>query len=572
MIMKALRYISILLFVFFACSKERDNAEDHAAEKMQLNKYTCPMHPQVVTAVQGQCPICGMNLVVRRKGDASNNDLMLNERQIRLANITTQKVLMQSLGETVNVNARLVVNDELTKIISSRAAGRVEKLFVKENGSAIQQGDPLYNLNSEELIALQRTYLLAKQQFEMLGASEKRYEVFLNASKNKLLLYGFTEKQIEELNDIDDIQRHVTFYAPSSGIISELAIVEGQYIAEGSRLFKIDDISHLWLEAEVYPSEISFVKIGGKVKANVGYNTTEATIIFMSPQYRSNSQVTIVRAEIDNNALRLKPGMQAHVLITNASEQALAIPVDAVIRDGQVTHVYVQKGKNTFRPQMVKTGVAYFNKVEIAQGLSEGDTVVVSGAYLLYSEMVLKKGNNLMSAHDHGAMQLANQVLQKKSEVENVPFTADPKFLQKLVALLPVYLELKDALVASNVQVAADNCLKLEAVLKNVDASLLKGAAHSRWMNSLNTMENALKAMKNSDDIGAQRAAFAQFSVSLYNSIKTFNVRGINLFYQFCPMAFDNKGAYWLSRDEQISNPYFGVQMLRCGYIKEILK
>lgn len=402
--MRRLFYITIMSVILFACSKERSKdghtGHDQAAEKKRTQKYTCPMHPSVVQDGPGQCPICGMDLVPINKGNANSNDLMLSDSQIKLANITTQRVSMNSVGQTVVVNARLVENEALTEVISSRAAGRIEKLFVKETGRTIQKGEPLYELYSEALLTLQKEYLLAKQQFETLGATEKRYESFLKAAERKLLLYGLAQKQINRLHETKDVQPRITFLSPASGIITEINVAEGQYVSEGGSLLRIENISKLWVEAELYSTETSLVKIGDKTKVKInGFDDTpaEAIVSFLSPEYKSGTQVTVMRAVLDNKSMRFKPGMQAQVFFTHSSRKALSIPINAVIRDGKGTHVYVQHGLHTFRPQMVKIGLEDINQVEISEGLSEGDTIAVSGAYLLYSEIILKKGTDPMA-------------------------------------------------------------------------------------------------------------------------------------------------------------------------------
>ena len=127
----------------------------------------------------------------------------------------------------------------------------------------------------------------------------------------------------------------------------------------------------------------------------------DAEVSFLSPEYRSNSQIAVMRAEIANPDLQFKPGQQVQIYFTHSARNAIAIPVDAVIRDQNGTHVYVQSGRNTFQPRMVKTGLEGFDFVEITEGLKEGDTVAVSGAYLLYSEIILKKGSDPMAGHNH---------------------------------------------------------------------------------------------------------------------------------------------------------------------------
>lgn len=404
--MRSSLYIALLTWIAFACTQNEathNHEPDHAAIDSTKGKYTCPMHPQVIGDGPGTCPVCGMDLVPVASAQTSANSIMLTDSQIRLANITTQKVGMHSVGETSIVNARLVTNEEKTEIISSRAAGRVERLFIKETGRSVKQGEPLYELYSENLLTLQREYLLAREQFETLGKQEPRYESFFKASERKLLLYGLTPRQIAQLNS-KSLQPRITFVAPASGIVTEIQAAEGQYIAEGAILYRIENIDKLWVEAELYPNEKAYIKTGDRVNLRIsGFETepVEATVTFLSPEYRGDTQVTIARAILNNAQHRYTPGLQAQVMLNHSSKQSLAIPTDAVIRSEKGTHVYIQNGRNTFQPRIVKTGLEDFTMVEITDGLQAGDTVAVTGAYLLYSEMVLKNGTDPMAGHQH---------------------------------------------------------------------------------------------------------------------------------------------------------------------------
>ncbi len=151
----------------------------------------------------------------------NQGDLMLSDTQIRLANITTQVMTMQPIGETILANGRLLANEELSNVVSSRVPGRIERLYFKESGLNVKKGEPLYTLFSESLLTLQKEFLLAKEQFESLGTTEKRYRSFYDASRKKLLLYGMTEAQIRELEASKQTKPAITFAAPASGVISE---------------------------------------------------------------------------------------------------------------------------------------------------------------------------------------------------------------------------------------------------------------------------------------------------------------------------------------------------------------
>lgn len=394
--------LSSLLFI--ACTQEQPKETHGEHEHAAAETYTCPMHPQVVSDKPGACPVCGMDLVkIDKSSPSSSNDLMLTDSQIKLANITTQKVSRKAIGQTVAINGRFAANEQNSEAISSRASGRIEKLFIKETGQSVKQGEPLYVLYSETLLTLQQEYLLAKEQYESLGKTEKRYKSFVESAEKKLLLYGLTRPQIATLTNRNALQPRITFLSPTSGVITEIAAAEGQYVSEGGMLYKIEDVSNLWIEAELYPGETSLVKTGDKVTVRVSGDNSEttATVNFLSPEYRTNSQITIMRASLENRNQKYKPGQQVQVFLTHSSKESIAVPTDAVIRDGKGSHIYRQAGNNTFRPVMVKTGVESFDQVEITEGINEGDTVAVSGAYLLYSELILKKGRDPMAGHNH---------------------------------------------------------------------------------------------------------------------------------------------------------------------------
>lgn len=389
------------LFVFLmACTSQTDQDHAHSPTK----EYTCPMHPGILQDKPGKCPVCGMDLVEVKERDEMSAGLMLTDSQIKLANITTQVVSTRPVGQTLVLNAKLSVDEQQSEAISSRAAGRIERLFIKESGQTVRKGQPLYSLYSENILTLQQEYLLAREQYNAFGETEKRYKSFLDATVRKLRLYGLTADQISKLTTRDSLVQRVTFLAPASGTVTEINGAEGQYVAEGTSLYRIEDIGSLWVEAELYPEETSLVKVGDRIHVSVSGHEDgpiAARVSFLNPEFRNNTQVTILRAPIENTGNTLKPGQHAQVVLTHSSHEALAIPSDAVIRDAHGSHVYVQSGINTFVPRMVSTGIEGFDLVEITGGLNEGDTIAATGAYLLYSEMILKKGTDPMAGHDH---------------------------------------------------------------------------------------------------------------------------------------------------------------------------
>lgn len=362
-----------------------------------LQKHTCSMHPQIVKDGPGLCPICGMDLVPVN-AVVENKGFMLSESQTQLGNIKTIKVGASDFNTSKVLNARLIANPELTEVISSRYSGRIEKLYVKEAGRSVTNGQPLFQIYSEELQIIQQDYLLQVRQVAAFP-KEPIYQTLRESAKNKLRLFGYSNTQIAALAKTTNVSPLVTVYAKISGVVNEVNVTEGQYVAEGTSILRLENFSQLWVEADVYPAESSQIRIGTTIKVSVngiGDHEQTATINFISPQIDPASQLLKVRATMPNKG-NLQPGMQATVLLAGVQiNQAISLPLDAVIRDENGAHVWVKIGKNTFEPRMVVTGEEDANQIIIISGLENIGEVVISGAYLLSSEFILKKGTQLM--------------------------------------------------------------------------------------------------------------------------------------------------------------------------------
>ncbi|WP_162051907.1 efflux RND transporter periplasmic adaptor subunit [Pontibacter pamirensis] len=399
------RYLNIfflLLFVLTAVACQTDEAHEHA--EVDGTTYTCPMHPQVVQDEAGICPICHMDLVPVSQSGKDTGELMLSENQIALGNIKTSPIVYGDVSSNSILTGKLVIDETQTDIVSSRVTGRIERLYIKETGEQVQKGQPLYDIYSEELLTLQREYLLALRQNQELGAENPRFASILESARKRLLLYGLTEAQIRNLGKSENLDARVTFVAPTSGVITDVAAAEGQYVSEGAVLYRLGKLDKIWVEAELYPQEVASVQAGDVVQVAVqGFagEAVTANVTFISPELKQGSQVTVLRAELPNVDDQYMPGMQASVMLPGKNGSTLAVPTDAVIRDEGGSHVWVQTGGNTFQARMVTLGEESADNVAILSGVEENDRVVTSGAYLLYSEFVLKKGANPMAEHNH---------------------------------------------------------------------------------------------------------------------------------------------------------------------------
>lgn len=368
-----------------------ESAKETAAAQQT---FTCPMHPAVVQNAPGTCPICAMDLVPFDKNSTSKS-LQLMDDQVRLANITTAISGAGMLTQTRSLNARLMPDPQRTGIISARIAGRLDKLYIRETGVRIKKGQALYAIYSENLATLQSEYLLAIAQTRRFP-DDARFRQIAEGAGTKLERYGQSKAAITQLEKEGAPRPLVTYYAEQDGLVTELSVTEGQYVTEGGAILQVEDYSRLWVEADVYPNEAALLKKGQLLQVTVpGWENEPQSMQaeFVYPALQPGKQTLQLRGSIPNPDARWQPGMAATVLLPVASRaETLQLPIDAVIRDGANAHIWIEKPKNTFTPRKVKTGLESNRSIEITEGLQEGEKVVVTGAYLLYSEFVLKRG------------------------------------------------------------------------------------------------------------------------------------------------------------------------------------
>ncbi len=396
-----------ILFIFAAlllwsCNKQ-------AGEKTPDNVfYTCSMDPQVMEKKPGSCPICKMDLtkVIIDKNDKTLG-LKLSKEQEELANIKTVTIAEGKLGVEKTVNGRLVINENKRTKISSRVGGRIEKLFVKNTGEYVSQGMVLYELYSEELLSAQKEYLIAVEKAKQIQGSELGYVQLADGAKNKLLLWGMTESQIKSLAGKREFSNTVPVYSKYSGVVTALNTKEGDYVMDGDAIFEIADLSTLWVEAEIYATEINEFHSNDPVTIRIDDfpgKTWNSRITFSAPQLEIQSKINLIRAEIQNPGGLLKPGMQASVLVKENARATISVPVNAVLQDSQGATVWVKKKDGSYESRMVVMGIQSNDAIEVRSGIEIGEEVVISGAYLLNSEYFFKKGTNPMESHDMSEM------------------------------------------------------------------------------------------------------------------------------------------------------------------------
>ncbi len=381
----------ILLIGFlllFACKSKKQ-------EPIKENEYyVCSMDPQVMEKQPGMCPICKMPLTKATIDIKQMQGIQINDQQAKLANVKVEPITQSSIGRNTTLNGVFAINQNRTEQVSARIKGRIELLYYKVVGTKVNVGDKLYDLYSRELLQAQEEYLLAIEKGKLLKTGGQN---IVSAAKNKLELWGLTDEQIAALERTGQPKITNTVYCKVSGVITEIPLKEGDYVNEGTEVYKVADLSSIWVEAQLYTNELSYLQEGKEVEiipASFPDERIKGSVVFTNPELQQQSKVNLIRIEVNNASSRYKPGMQAYVVLKSEEKKALALPVDAVIQNAHNSLVWVETQKNKFEPRTVTTGVQSDDKIEILSGLKEGDMVVTSGAYLINSEYVFKRGMN----------------------------------------------------------------------------------------------------------------------------------------------------------------------------------
>ncbi|WP_018616668.1 efflux RND transporter periplasmic adaptor subunit [Segetibacter koreensis] len=406
-------FISALsLTMLFLGSCQNQNANTHSSHNhptpATTTYYTCSMHPQVQLANPGKCPICGMTLIrVEKSVTPKPDELLLSDQQIRLGNISVDTLSSGGLGDELTLTATLNFNQQKTTTISSRVMGRIERLYFKNVGDYVSKGQKLFDLYSEDLNNAKQEYILAVERQKVLENSMIDFNELIQGAKNKLLLWGLNDAQITALAQIKKASPVTTFYSNTAGYITTLDAREGDYVMEGGAVVHLADLSSLWVEAQLYASQFATIDKNATAIVQVpdmpGHEI-KGKIDFVNPEINPETHINLIRVVIPNPNNHLKPGMPAYVYIRSRQRKALTLPIDAVIRDVKGATVWVKTGHNTFKSKMVDVGLEGDDKIEILSGLHTGDVVVVTGAYLLNSEYIFRKGANPMAGHEMGKM------------------------------------------------------------------------------------------------------------------------------------------------------------------------
>ncbi len=418
---------------------EENEAANQQASAKQL--YSCGMHPQIIQEGPGNCPICGMKLTPVKGTSVSAEAKPTGERKIKYwkssmdptyvsdkpgkdqmgmdlvpvyedqvqqgaisidpstvqnMGVRTAMVEEKELSRTIRTVGTIDYNEELLYSVNTKISGWIEKLYVENTGDPVIKGQPLLEIYAPELVSTQQEYLTALKNFQQLKDSpypETRNgaEELLLSTKQRLLYWDISEEQIDNLEKSGEVKKTMTLYSPATGIVTEKNVTAGASVDMGSELYKIADLSTVWIQAQIYEYELPYIKMGQTARIELSYfpgEMFEGKISYIYPYINEMTRDIKVRIELPNPDLAFKPQMYANVTIaSDLPGKRLVIPEEAVIHTGKRDIVFVDAGGGKYSPREVITGVSgEGNVVEIKQGLMPDEMVVVSAQFMLDSE------------------------------------------------------------------------------------------------------------------------------------------------------------------------------------------
>ncbi len=575
----------LLGWLLFGGTQTEEAVHNHneIAEVNQM--WTCSMHPQIMQSESGDCPICGMDLIpVEVSGEGlSMNQFKLTETAMALADVQTSIVGGNKVEDNgIRLSGKIVENEESNTVQVSYFSGRIERLNVNFTGEEVRKGQLLATIYSPELFAAQQELITASSLKESQPALYK-------AVRNKLKLWKLSENQINQIESSGKVRENFPVYATVSGTVTEKLVEEGESIKQGQPLLKIANLNTVWANFDVYENQIDLFKKGQDISITTNANLNEkfkAKVSFIDPVLDTRTRTVKLRTVLNNKNDVFKPGMFVEGKIKGVSskkEQALSIPSSAVLWTGERSVVYIKANPNepVFEMREIILGNPIGENYEVVDGLKDGDEIVTNGAFTVDAaaqlqgkkSMMNKSGGRTITGHEgHLGMEEANLNMNEDHSNMNERIKVSVDFQNQLKAVFNNYVNLKDALVKEDSKKGVDYAKNMLNNLSQVDMKLLTDSnAHNHWMKLEKELKSSTNSISNTSDLGSQRNHFKHLSSHLSSVIQLF---GINkkVYSLYCPMANNNRGAYWLSTEKKVLNPYFGGAMLTCGEVKQTIE
>jgi Cu(I)/Ag(I) efflux system membrane fusion protein len=571
-----------------------DSAEAGESAEAEPQLWTCSMHPQILQPGPGDCPICAMDLIPLEKdagADSGPRQMSMSASARALAEIETSPVHRGFPEVEVRLVGKLEYDETRVKSLTARFPARLDKLFVNFTGIPVKRGEHLAEVYSPTLLTTQRE-LLAAHERDPSGA-------IVRSAREKLRLWDLLPEQIDAIIAAGEASDRFVLRAPIGGIVVERNVREGDYVETGESLFRIVDLSELWLYLAAYESDLAWLHYGQDVAFSVESfpgETFHGRVSFIEPEVDRMTRTVRVRVNVPNPDSLLKPGMFARGIIKAkmaaggavfapelagkwispmhpeiirdgpgpcdvcgmdlvpaedlgyvkdpGREAPLLVPASAVLQTGKRAVVYVELSgseRPTFEGREIVLGPRAGDAYIVAEGLEEGDRVVTKGAFKIDSALQIQARPSMMA----GAEPVADI---------NGPGVVEVAIPTDVAAgIMGMYLKMATAMAQDDLDGTRQQLM-----------AMMEVTGHS------GPLPDLIHSMLAAEDMeGIRRPHFESLSNAMIAAVRadpSAFTRKLHLMH--CSMVYEDRGADWIQADDKLLNPYWGSVMLRCGEVK----
>ena len=393
--------------IYFFATK----SDNHSEMEHQNEVYTCSMHPEIIRDKPGNCPICGMTLVKKvtennSVDDNSIDNLIKPTDNFIVGNYQTTTAIDTALSSEINLPGIVEYDPNSSVNIAARMSGRIEKMYVNYKYQKVNKGQKLFDLYSPELLTEQ-------QNFIYMVINDVENPSIINASRQKLMLYGMTQSQINVLSNSKKVNPIITIYSPASGIIDGtgtmdnttnpamqsassntevLDVKEGNYIKKGEVIFKLLNTDKVWGIFNVFQGYNSLIKANQSIRITSELDKNEfidAKINFVETQLNAADKTNRIRVYLNNNKLKLPVGLRLQGGVKTNPVNGIWIQKQSMVSIGNKKIVFL-KMDNGFKASSIKTGIEIDDFIQIMEGISVKDTIAKNAQYLIDSESFIK--------------------------------------------------------------------------------------------------------------------------------------------------------------------------------------
>jgi Cu(I)/Ag(I) efflux system membrane fusion protein len=567
------------------------------------SEYTCSMHPQIRQPNPGKCPICAMDLIPSGqgdKGDTGPREISLSPHAKALAKIATVAAERRIPEAEIRLFGRVEIDESRLRSITARFPARIERLYVNFTGVRVNPGDHLAEIYSPDLLTAQA---------ELLSARRFNDPRAVRSAREKLSLWGLTQSAISAIESRGEPADKMDIDAPLSGFVVEKMVNDGDYVETGSALFKIADLSALWVILDAYEMDKPWLRFGQTMTFSAEAlpgQIFEGRISFISPVLDPTTRTFKVRVNVANDDLRLRPGMFVTGIVeasvaadgividpalegkwispmhpeivkdgpgscdvcgmdlvpafelgyttVGSAEIPLLVPASAVLQTGRRAIVYVEvpdRERPTYEGREIILGPRAGEHYIVRSGLNDGERVVVNGAFKIDSALQLLAKPSMMSAADPDAPPIIN---------------ASPEMAAALGKLTEAYFPIWRGLAADDFNATREAAAAVETLTHTLHGQPGEKQASDFFEEMLARLSASASAIAQAADIEAARVDFERLSNAIIRAVRAIGLPvGYEVQLAYCPMAFEGRRADWLQDDKELLNPYFGASMLQCG-------